>query len=249
MDHNTPSTTWIRPSSNRAVNHQAQKGETTTTGSGSLPAGWEERYTPAGRPYWVDHNSRTTTWVDPRHQTTLHVIGPNGQSSPQRQTISQLGPLPPGWEMRLTSAARVYFVDHIAKRTTWDDPRLPSLDDSAPQYKRDFSQKLIYFRSQSVMSPQPGDCEIKVRRDHIFEDSYAEIMRQTPNDLKKRLMVKFEGEDELDYGGPARFVPENPLVPSHSHTLSESSSSCSHMRSSTFTLFSNLWHMTTTSCR
>lgn len=31
-----------------------------------LPAGWEERFTPQGRPYFVDHNTRTTTWVDPR---------------------------------------------------------------------------------------------------------------------------------------------------------------------------------------
>ena len=38
----------------------------TTAGSGPLPAGWEERYTPEGRPYYVDHNTRTTTWVDPR---------------------------------------------------------------------------------------------------------------------------------------------------------------------------------------
>jgi E3 ubiquitin-protein ligase NEDD4 len=37
---------------------------TTTAGSGNLPAGWEERYTPEGRPYYVDHNTRTTTWVD-----------------------------------------------------------------------------------------------------------------------------------------------------------------------------------------
>jgi E3 ubiquitin-protein ligase NEDD4 len=44
-----------------------------------------------------------------------------------------------------------------------------------------------------------------VRRNHIFEDSYAEIMRQTPNDLKKRLMIKFDGEDGLDYGGLSRY--------------------------------------------
>jgi hypothetical protein len=31
-------------------------------------------------------------------------------------------------------------------------------------------------------------------------------MRQTPNDLKKRLMIKFEGEDGLDYGGLSRWV-------------------------------------------
>ena len=178
----------------------------TTTGTGSLPAGWEERYTPEGRPYYVDHNTRTTTWVDPRRQTIIRVMGPNGQStSLQPQTISQLGPLPSGWEMRLTSTARVYFVDHNTKTTTWDDPRLPSsLDSNVPQYKRDFRRKLIYFRSQPAMRAQPGNCQIKVRRNHIFEDSYAEIMRQTPNDLKKRLMIKFEGEDGLDYGGLAR---------------------------------------------
>ena len=31
-------------------------------------------------------------------------------------------------------------------------------------------------------------------------------MRQTPNDLKKRLMIKFDGEDGLDYGGLSRLV-------------------------------------------
>ncbi|TRM61757.1 hypothetical protein BD626DRAFT_558362 [Schizophyllum amplum] len=178
----------------------------TTAGSGTLPHGWEERYTPEGRPYYVDHNTRTTTWVDPRRQTIIRVMGPNGQGSAlQPQTISQLGPLPSGWEMRLTSTARVYFVDHNTKTTTWDDPRLPStLDANVPQYKRDFRRKLIYFRSQPAMRAQPGNCQIKIRRNHIFEDSYAEIMRQTPNDLKKRLMIKFDGEDGLDYGGLSR---------------------------------------------
>jgi len=179
---------------------------TTVAASGPLPNGWEERYTPEGRPYYVDHNTRTTTWVDPRRQTILRVMGPNGGTS-QPQAITQLGPLPSGWEMRLTSTARVYFVDHNTKTTTWDDPRLPSsLDSNVPQYKRDFRRKLIYFRSQPAMRVQPGNCQVKIRRNHIFEDSYAEIMRQTPNDLKKRLMIKFDGEDGLDYGGLSRLI-------------------------------------------
>ena len=191
------------------TNAPAQMSTTgaTTAGSGALPHGWEERYTPEGRPYYVDHNTRTTTWVDPRRQTIIRVVGPNGQGSSQSQTISQLGPLPSGWEMRLTSTARVYFVDHNTRTTTWDDPRLPStLDQGVPQYKRDFRRKLIYFRSQPSMRAQPGNCQIKVRRNHIFEDSYAEIMRQAPYDLKKRLMIKFDGEDGLDYGGLSRWV-------------------------------------------
>ncbi|KAL2111527.1 hypothetical protein VUR80DRAFT_9881 [Thermomyces stellatus] len=178
----------------------------TAPGTGELPPGWEQRFTPEGRPYFVDHNTRTTTWVDPRRHQYVRVYNPNNNSNGfQQQPVSQLGPLPSGWEMRLTNTARVYFVDHNTKTTTWDDPRLPSsLDQNVPQYKRDFRRKLIYFRSQPAMRILSGQCHIKVRRSHIFEDSYAEIQRQSPTDLKKRLMIKFDGEDGLDYGGLSR---------------------------------------------
>ncbi|KAI7860984.1 E3 ubiquitin-protein ligase RSP5 [Circinella umbellata] len=177
----------------------------TTAGTGPLPPGWEMRTTPEGRPYFVDHNTRTTTWVDPRRQQYISTIGPGSNLQVQVQPVSQLGPLPSGWEMRLTSTGRVYFVDHNTKTTTWDDPRLPSsLDQNVPQYKRDFRRKLIYFRSQPALRPVPGQCHIKVRRERIFEDAYAEIMRQAPADLRKRLMIKFDGEDGLDYGGLSR---------------------------------------------
>lgn len=187
----------------------------TTAGSGELPGGWEQRHTPEGRPYFVDHNTRTTTWVDPRRQQYIRMYGQNapGNTTVQHQPVSQLGPLPSGWEMRLTNTARVYFVDHNTKTTTWDDPRLPSsLDQNVPQYKRDFRRKLIYFRSQPALRPMPGQCHIKVRRDHIFEDSYAEIMRQSAGDLKKRLMIKFDGEDGLDYGGLSRYPKPKRLL-------------------------------------
>ncbi|KAI1439240.1 HECT-domain-containing protein [Xylaria sp. CBS 124048] len=179
----------------------------TTPGTGELPPGWEQRWTPEGRPYFVDHNTRTTTWVDPRRQQYIRMYGGqnNANGTIQQQPVSQLGPLPSGWEMRLTNTARVYFVDHNTKTTTWDDPRLPSsLDQNVPQYKRDFRRKLIYFRSQPAMRILSGQCHIKVRRSHIFEDSFAEISRQSATDLKKRLMIKFDGEDGLDYGGLSR---------------------------------------------
>jgi len=98
VNRHTRSITRNRPSPNQAVDHQAQEGEATTTGSGSLPAGWEERCTPEGRPYYVNSNTGSTTWVDPRRQTIIRGMGPNGQStSLQPQTVSQLGPLLSGW--------------------------------------------------------------------------------------------------------------------------------------------------------
>lgn len=93
---------------------------TTTAGNGPLPSGWEMRTTAEGRPYFVDHTTRTTTWVDPRRQQYIRTLGPGQNNQVQVQPVSQLGPLPSGWEMRLTSTARVYFVDHNTKTTTWD---------------------------------------------------------------------------------------------------------------------------------
>lgn len=175
----------------------------TVPGLGELPPGWEQRFTPEGRPYYVDHNTRTTTWVDPRRQQFVKSFGANSSYNAQR--LSAMGPLPSGWEMRLANTSRVYFVDHNTKTTTWDDPRLPSsLDQNVPQYKRDFRRKLVYFRSQPALRILPGQCHIKVRRDCLLEDSFREVMRQTPEDLKKRLMIKFEGEEGLDYGGVSR---------------------------------------------
>jgi len=49
-----------------------------------LPSGWEMRYTNEGIPYFVDHNTRTTTFNDPRtgvavgyvqSQSFVHHIG------------------------------------------------------------------------------------------------------------------------------------------------------------------------------
>ena len=228
VDHNTRTTTWHRPqgpsqppsiprpasasgpsrttSTNSIPTAAAPPSTTSTTPSTGpyadipLPLGWEERRTPQGRPYFVDHHTRTTTWTDPRRTAQpppSAITGPMANPN--------LGPLPSGWEMRLTSTGRVYFVDHNTRTTSWDDPRLPpNLDDNAPQYKRDYRRKVVYFRSQPKMRVLNGKCEIKVRRTRVLEDSYGAVMALTGEDLKRRLMVGFEGEDGLDYGGVSR---------------------------------------------
>ncbi|KAJ3272680.1 hypothetical protein HDV01_005316 [Terramyces sp. JEL0728] len=181
-----------------------------------LPAGFEMRHTPEGRPYFVDHNTRTTTWSDPRRGQAGRAASAGGPTLgttqaatqlaiAQQQSQATLGPLPSGWEMRCTNTGRIYFVDHTSKITTWDDPRLPSaVDESVPQYKRDFRRKLVYFRSQATIRPIAGQLHIVVRRESLFEDAFSEIMRYPPNELKKRLMIKFQGEEGLDYGGLSR---------------------------------------------
>ncbi|OMJ18486.1 E3 ubiquitin-protein ligase pub1 [Smittium culicis] len=228
VDHNTRTTTWKKPTNstqpiplndearlahmNRTLpdtnrNNPLNTEESQNNVLGPLPSGWERRCTPEGRPYFVNHLARTTTWDDPRLR---NMRAPDGDRAAvvagiAGQTANHLGQLPSGWEMRLSAFGRVYFVDHNTKTTTWDDPRLPSnLDQSVPQYKRDFRRKYVYFRSQLPLRPVAGQCHIKISRDTIFEDSYNAIKCLTPIDLKKRLMLKFEGEDGLDYGGVSR---------------------------------------------
>lgn len=47
-------------------------------------------------------------------------------------------------------------------------------------------------------------CRIDVNRKRIFEESFRVVSQLQPRDLKKRLLVKFKGEEGLDYGGVAR---------------------------------------------
>ncbi|KAL7736362.1 hypothetical protein ACLKA6_014832 [Drosophila palustris] len=77
--------------------------------------------------------------------------------------------------------------------------------DLLPKYRRDLVGKMRALRSElQTMQPQSGHCRLEVSRSEIFEESYRLIMKMRAKDMRKRLMVKFKGEEGLDYGGVAR---------------------------------------------
>ena len=188
----------------------------TDPGEGPLPPGWEERQTSDGSGvYYVDHNSKTTTWVDPRRkQHVLLRTDSKDVEAVEKKTMSltQLGPLPPGWEMRINQNGKLYFIDHKSKKITWNDPRL-RVDESLPQYKRDFKQKQIYFRSLPALKQEQGKTVISVARNNAMADAFSQIMRKPAASLRRKFVVKFDGEEGLDYGGLSR---EFFLLVSHS---------------------------------
>ncbi|XP_077319062.1 E3 ubiquitin-protein ligase NEDD4-like isoform X14 [Lithobates pipiens] len=167
-----------------------------------LPPGWEMRIAPNGRPFFIDHNTKTTTWEDPRlkfpvHMRTKASLNPN-----------DLGPLPPGWEERIHIDGRTFYIDHNTKITQWEDPRLqnPAITGPAVPYSREFKQKYDYFRKKLKKPADiPNRFEMKLHRNNIFEESYRRIMSvKRPDVLKARLWIEFESEKGLDYGGVAR---------------------------------------------
>ncbi|XP_035538162.1 E3 ubiquitin-protein ligase NEDD4a isoform X2 [Morone saxatilis] len=170
--------------------------------SGFLPTGWEVRSAPNGRPFFIDHNTKTTTWEDPRLKIPVQKR--------RRASLdpSDLGPLPPGWEERVHTDGRIFYIDHNTRTTQWDDPRLQNSAITGPAvpYSRDYKQKYDYFRKKLKKPADiPNRFEMKVRRNAVLEDSYRRILSVKRADLlKARLWVEFEGEKALDYGGLAR---------------------------------------------
>ncbi|XP_007436552.1 E3 ubiquitin-protein ligase NEDD4-like, partial [Python bivittatus] len=128
-----------------------------------LPPGWEMRIAPNGRPFFIDHNTKTTTWEDPRLKFPVHL------RSKAALNPNDLGPLPPGWEERIHLDGRTFYIDHRSqvllcgeihtrdlvpsydnKITQWEDPRLqnPAITGPAVPYSREFKQKYDYFRKK-----------------------------------------------------------------------------------------------------
>ncbi|KAM5218216.1 E3 ubiquitin-protein ligase NEDD4-like isoform 3-T3 [Hipposideros larvatus] len=167
-----------------------------------LPPGWEMRIAPNGRPFFIDHNTKTTTWEDPRLKFPVHM------RSKAPLNPNDLGPLPPGWEERIHLDGRTFYIDHNSKITQWEDPRLqnPAITGPAVPYSREFKQKYDYFRKKLKKPADiPNRFEMKLHRNNIFEESYRRIMSvKRPDVLKARLWIEFESEKGLDYGGVAR---------------------------------------------
>ncbi|XP_075045216.1 NEDD4-like E3 ubiquitin-protein ligase WWP2 isoform X2 [Mixophyes fleayi] len=216
VDHNTRTTTWQRPTAEYVRNYeQWQSQRNQLQGAmqqlsqrylyqspanapdndplGPLPNGWEKRQD-NGRVYYVNHNTRTTQWEDPRTQGMI-----------------QEPALPPGWEMKYTSEGIRYFVDHNNRATTFKDPR-PGFDSGvkpggspgAYDRSRSFRWKYHQFRFLCHSNTLPSHVKISVSRQTLFEDSFQQIMNMKPYDLRRRLYIIMRGEEGLDYGGIAR---------------------------------------------
>ncbi|XP_027023307.1 membrane-associated guanylate kinase, WW and PDZ domain-containing protein 1 isoform X5 [Tachysurus fulvidraco] len=127
---------------------------------GPLPDNWEMAYTENGEVYFIDHNTKTTSWMDPRCQDKqqkpleeceddeegVHTEEPEvdrnliefacrkpGLQCRTRDIstshfclccMTRPPELPPGWEKIDDPVYGVYYVDHINRRTQYEDPML-----------------------------------------------------------------------------------------------------------------------------
>jgi E3 ubiquitin-protein ligase HUWE1 len=45
---------------------------------------------------------------------------------------------------------------------------------------------------------------VQVRREHVFEDSFHQLRSRTPEEMRMKLSVTFQGEEGIDAGGVSR---------------------------------------------
>nr|XP_020472431.1 membrane-associated guanylate kinase, WW and PDZ domain-containing protein 2 isoform X4 [Monopterus albus] len=80
---------------------------------GPLPDNWEMAYTEKGEVYFIDHNTKTTSWLDPRLAK---------KAKPPEECKEN--ELPYGWEKIDDPIYGSYYVDHINRRTQFENPVL-----------------------------------------------------------------------------------------------------------------------------
>ncbi|XP_071188499.1 membrane-associated guanylate kinase, WW and PDZ domain-containing protein 2-like isoform X3 [Salvelinus alpinus] len=80
---------------------------------GPLPENWEMAYTEKGEVYFIDHNTKTTSWLDPRLAK---------KAKPPEECKED--ELPYGWEKIDDPIYGSYYVDHINRRTQFENPVL-----------------------------------------------------------------------------------------------------------------------------
>lgn len=107
-----------------------------------LPNGWEMREDNFGRSYYVDHNTKSTTWERPSNE-----------------------PLPSGWDIRRDNRGRVYYVDHNTRTTTWQRPTTDMIaaheqwQNNRANAQQHYDSRFLYQNPDEALGPLPEGWE------------------------------------------------------------------------------------------
>ncbi|XP_036097884.1 protein KIBRA [Molossus molossus] len=124
-----------------------------------LPEGWEEARDFDGKVYYIDHTSRTTSWIDPRDRYTKPLTFADCISDE----------LPLGWEEAYDPQVGDYFIDHNTKTTQIEDPRV--------QWRREQEHMLKDYLvvAQEALSAQKEIYQVKQQRLELAQQEYQQL--------------------------------------------------------------------------
>ncbi|XP_071412388.1 protein WWC2 isoform X3 [Pithys albifrons albifrons] len=124
-----------------------------------LPDGWEEARDYDGKVFYIDHNTKRTSWIDPRDRLT----------KPLSFADCVGNELPWGWEAAYDPQIGVYFIDHINQTTQIEDPR--------KQWRKEQERMLKDYLTiaQDALSTQKELYLVKEQRLALALDEYVRL--------------------------------------------------------------------------
>ncbi|NXF01974.1 WWC2 protein, partial [Smithornis capensis] len=124
-----------------------------------LPDGWEEARDYDGKVFYIDHNTKQTSWIDPRDRLT----------KPLSFADCVGDELPWGWEAAYDPQIGVYYIDHINQTTQIEDPR--------KQWRQEQERMLKDYLTiaQDALSTQKELYQVKEQRLALALDEYVRL--------------------------------------------------------------------------
>ncbi|KAL1023703.1 hypothetical protein UPYG_G00044810 [Umbra pygmaea] len=124
-----------------------------------LPDGWEEARDFDGKVFYIDHNTKQTSWIDPRDRLT----------KPLSFADCVGDELPWGWEASYDPQIGIYYIDHINKSTQLEDPRA--------QWRKEQERMLKDYLTvaQDALVTQKELYEVKEQRLALALDQYTRL--------------------------------------------------------------------------
>ncbi|XP_067838641.1 protein WWC2-like isoform X2 [Heptranchias perlo] len=124
-----------------------------------LPDGWEEARDYDGKVFYIDHNTKQTSWIDPRDRFTKPLTFADCVGDE----------LPLGWEDAYDSQIGIFYIDHINKTTQLEDPRA--------QWRKEQERMLKDYLmvAQDALSTQKELYQVKEQRLALAIDEYMRL--------------------------------------------------------------------------
>ncbi|XP_069796654.1 protein WWC2-like [Narcine bancroftii] len=124
-----------------------------------LPDGWEEARDYDGKVFYIDHNTKQTSWIDPRDRFTKPLTFADCVGDE----------LPLGWEDAYDPQIGIFYIDHISKTTQLEDPRA--------QWRKEQERMLKDYLmvAQDALSTQKELYHVKEKRLALAIDEYVRL--------------------------------------------------------------------------
>ncbi|XP_033121149.1 transcriptional coactivator YAP1-like isoform X2 [Anneissia japonica] len=191
--------------------HLREQSIDVTTDDMPLPQGWEMAKTPQGQRYFLNHNTHTTTWEDPRKKmltsqlkASQHehmILQQNGNSIlPQNGPMPELGSLPEGWEQACSNDGEIYFINHLTRTTSWLDPRvLKALQQSQSTH----APTAQPAQQMGQLTPQQRQQKVRLQRLQLER----ERLRKRTQQILQQIRREINDDDEVNTGSTAGLDP------------------------------------------